>query len=239
MKGFAGFPAGAMKFTPLPNLFFTALLPQINNLSELKVTLHIFWALYQKKGFPRCVTLSELVRDNTLLSGLRLDGRPPEEVLRDGLELAVLRGTLLHLASEIGGVAEDLYFLNTAHGREVIKKLRSGEIDLGQIVLEEGIGSPSIREERPNIFVLYEQNIGLLTPLIAEELMEAEKQYAQSWIEDAFKQAVEYNKRNWRYVRRILERWAQEGRDDETGGRRSKRNITTEGYGRHKYRQKG
>ena len=82
---------------------------------------------------------------------------------------------------------------------------------------------PNIKEEKPNIFALYEQNIGLLTPMIAEELKEAEKLYPVSWIEEAFKEAVSLNKRNWRYISRILERWASEGKDSGEFRRDSKR----------------
>lgn len=215
MRTFAGFPAGALKSTPLPNLLFSDLLPQIQSLAELKVTLHVFWLLYHKKGFPRCVTLRELLGDGTLLLGLKGSGRPPEESLREGLALAVARGSLLHLTAELKGIVEELYFLNSAQGRDVVAKLRSAEIDLGQVVLGGG-EPPSIIPEQPNVFTLYEQNIGLLTPLIAEELSEAEKLYPASWMEDAFRQAVRYNRRNWHYVRRILERWAVEGKGDET-----------------------
>ena len=66
---------------------------------------------------------------------------------------------------------------------------------------------------RPNVFVLYEQNIGMLTPMIAEELRDAEKHYPEDWIPEAFREAVELNKRSWRYVLRILERWRAEGKD--------------------------
>jgi DnaD/phage-associated family protein len=79
------------------------------------------------------------------------------------------------------------------------------------------MGAPvQLQAQRPNIFVLYEQNIGPLTPLLAEELMKAEDTYPVSWIEDAFREAVELNKRSWRYIQRILERWAAEGKTDET-----------------------
>jgi DnaD/phage-associated family protein len=78
------------------------------------------------------------------------------------------------------------------------------------------MGAPvQLQAQRPNIFVLYEQNIGPLTPLLAEELMEAEDTYPLPWIEDAFREAVELNKRSWRYIQRILERWAAEGKTDE------------------------
>ena len=50
MHGFAGFPAGKMSTIPLPTLFFTELLPLIDNLGELKVTLHLFWAIGRKQG---------------------------------------------------------------------------------------------------------------------------------------------------------------------------------------------
>ncbi len=76
--------------------------------------------------------------------------------------------------------------------------------------------------QRPNIYVLYEQNIGPLTPLLADELKEAEDSYPAAWIEDAFRESVELNKRSWRYIQRILERWATEGKGDETARQRRK-----------------
>jgi DnaD/phage-associated family protein len=220
MRRFAGFPAGSMKFTAMPNLFFSAVLPQIEDLAELKVTLHIFWILHQKKGFPRYVTLQELAADGTLIAGLKKAGYSAEGAIAEALRLAVARGTLLHLAIEAKeGKDEihDVYFLNTAKGREVVRKLRDGEIAIGQIVRSsfDVSSPPKAPVERPNIFTLYEQNVGLLTPIIADELEEAERLYPSEWIEDAFRLAAGYNKRSWRYIRRILERWAIEGKSDE------------------------
>ena len=68
--------------------------------------------------------------------------------------------------------------------------------------------------------MLYEQNIGMLTPMIADELRDAERHYPAEWIADAFREAVELNKRSWRYVVRILERWRVEGRKDSGRERR-------------------
>ena len=67
---------------------------------------------------------------------------------------------------------------------------------------------------RPDIFVLYEQNIGLLTPPIADELRQAEQTYPAGWIEEAFREAVALNKRSWRYIHAILERWRTQGRGE-------------------------
>ena len=122
------------------------------------------------------------------------------------------RGALLHMTVQRGAVAEEWYMINSANGREVLEKLRGGELDLLADLGED----VQLQSERPPIFVLYEQNIGLLTPMIAEELRDAEKTYPADWIADAFREAVELNKRSWRYVLRILERWRHEGRGSGT-----------------------
>ena len=83
--------------------------------------------------------------------------------------------------------------------------------------------SPTWSGPRPTIFELYEQNIGLLQPVLAEELAAAERDYPEEWIADAFRLAAEQNARSWRYIRAILERWAHEGKDDGEPGRNSGR----------------
>jgi DNA replication protein len=250
MKGFSGFPAGKVHFTPLPNLFFSKLLPAIDDLAELKVTLHIFWLLHQKKGHLRYVSRRELEVDGVLLGGLRGMGQEPEECLGQALERAVARGTLLHVTAlqqgpstlrqdsgqallragsgqaQQGDERDDWYFMNTDAGRKAVEKIRRGELE------PEAAMSPSevrLEVEQPNIFVLYEQNIGLLTPLIAEELRDAEKTYPADWIEEAFRIAVERNARHWRYVCSILERWAEKGKDSG-GEKRERRWYTEEEY---------
>jgi DnaD/phage-associated family protein len=74
-----------------------------------------------------------------------------------------------------------------------------------------------IYSEHPNIFQLYEANIGPLTPILADALRDAEKSYPADWIEDAFRIAVERNKRNWHYIEAILHRWQEGGLDDQKG----------------------
>jgi DnaD/phage-associated family protein len=240
---FAGFPSGKNPYVPVPEVFFTKLLPEIEDSAELKVTLHLFWLLAQKQGNPRCASERELRADRTLLHSLhrRGDPRPPEERLRQGLEQAVARGTLLRiylrLMSEGKDEAEILgwYFFNTARSRKVVEELQGGEMIPVRLLKVEGertihekhntvaVGGYStikgneakniqIEVERPNIFVLYEQNIGLLSPLIAEELKDAADQYPAEWIEAAFREAVQQNKRKWSYIRAILRRWETEGR---------------------------
>ena len=77
-----------------------------------------------------------------------------------------------------------------------------------------------LEKERPNIFLLYEQNIGMITPMLADKLRRAERDYPDSWLRDAFDTAVTNNKRNWAYIQRILENWAKHGKDASPATRR-------------------
>ena len=48
--GFIGFPDVKMKPTIIPDVFFTELLPLVDDLAELKLTLHCFWLLNEQEG---------------------------------------------------------------------------------------------------------------------------------------------------------------------------------------------
>ncbi len=219
MKEFTGFPA-KMKFTAIPNSFFSALLPQISDIAELKTTLHIFQIIYQKRGYPRFTTYKELLASKSLMSSLA-GTSPPDQILRHALEMATSRGTILHLSLDRDGTPEDIYFLNTESDRQALAKIQNGELVLGGLKAKEQPYTPT--EAPPDIFTLYEQNIGMLTPLIADELRDIEKLYPDSWIRDAVKEAVLHNKRNIKYIAKILERWSAEGKGDGTYQRDSKK----------------
>jgi len=213
MQEFTGFPA-RMQFTPVPNLFFSRLLPQISDMAELKTTLHILETLYHKRGYPRFVTYRELLANKSLMSSLGQITKPADELLHNALEMATKRGTILHITLDKDGKGEDIYFLNTESDKQVIAKIQSGELHLPGLKAEK---QTYIETEEPSdIYTLYEQNIGMLTPMIAEELREAENLYPETWIRDAIKEAVNQSKRKWSYIAAILERWATEGKDDGT-----------------------
>jgi DnaD/phage-associated family protein len=210
-KPFEGFPAGARAIA-IPNLFFAALLPRIEDPAELVVTVYFFFAQARKKGQPRFLTHAELAADDSLAAAL---GSLAEGGLRRGLSAAVQRGTLLRLAVEQDGHGEELYFLNTSGGRRAVAAIKAGRLELGHLAPEAGAG----REPLPTIFALYEENIGTIGPLIADELKDAEARYPQEWIEAAFREAVSLNKRSWSYIAAILRRWEAEGPDYEKAGR--------------------
>lgn len=213
MEQFKGFPAKS-QFTAVPNAFFSTLLPQISDIAELKTTLHIFQTLYQKRGYPRFTSYRELLANQSLMSSLKEAKGTPEKALHNALEAAVKRGTILHLVLDKDDVTEDIYLLNTESDRQTMAKIQAGELKLSGLKLKE----PALidAEEPPDIFSLYEQNIGMLTPIIAEELRDALQLYPESWIRDAIKEAVNQNIRKKSYILAILERWNTEGRGDGT-----------------------
>ena len=213
MATFKGFPAGDVRYTPLPSQFFSELLPAIGDLAEMKVTLHVLWLLHEQKGYPRYVSGNQLRGDPTLLRGLEKLDETASAALEHGLEKAVARGTLLRLTTWRGHGAETTtdawYFLNDAEGRRAFREVREGTLQLDVHVVPP-TASPT---ERPTIYDLYERHIGLLSPIIAQELTDAAETYPARWIEEAFEIAVRMGVRRWRYVQAILERWMREGKD--------------------------
>jgi DnaD/phage-associated family protein len=214
MKAFTGFPSGKVRITPLPATFFTELLPAIDNLGELKVTLYAFWHLDQQEGNFRFLRRSELAADADLMAGLARTTETAQSALDDALERTVLRGTLLKATVDYADQAELLYFLNSARGRAAVQALAKGDWK------PDFDNRPplALNLERPNIYRLYEEHIGPLTPMIAENLRDAEATYPMEWVEDALRIAVENNVRRWRYVEAILRSWQEEGRDDANRG---------------------
>jgi DnaD/phage-associated family protein len=192
----------------LPESFFTQAVPEIQDLAELKVVLCVAYFITRKPDYPHSdisgVTYQELKSE----SG-RLLADLSEHMLRQALNSATEHGVLSHSSLNINGVLEEVYSLTALMNR-------------------------GYQPSTVNVFTLYEQNIGIITPMIAEELKEAEKLYPSQWIEEAFKEAVMLNKRSWRYIARILERWASEGKDSGKHRRYIKK-IDPDKYIRGKY----
>ena len=216
---FDGFPRN-VRATAVPDPFFNSLLEEVEDLAELKVALRLIWLLGQKRGQARYVSEQELLADATLVRSLQGAGGDPEGRIRHGLALGVTRGTLLrHAASD--APEKRYYLLNTEENRRRLASRAPG--------LQPGNFSPADPAATPppdrgvttevNIYDLYENNIGTFGPLIAQQLTEAEDRYPANWIEEAFKTAVNENKRSWSYIAGILRRWAAEGRGHQSGTR--------------------
>jgi len=207
---FAGF-TGKTLYTPVPNPVFGPILEQIQDLSELKVTLRGLWLFHRKRGALRSVSLDEFLADHSLIKGLKSKGEESsEEAIRQGLRLAVTRGTFLTHQLEGTGT---IFLLNTDADQRALARLAAGEAVEAALDMDDEPATDQPEAEKRNIFALYEDSIGSLSPLLAEELKEAEGRYPEPWLREAFGIAVAENKRSWRYVSGILRRWTAEGRE--------------------------
>lgn len=193
MSQFTGFTSSET-FTPVPDSFFR-LLNDITDADELKVTLYVLWRIEHAEGHLRCLSRGEILEDSGFMSRLTA------AEVDSGLEKALRRGTLLKVESESGG----LWMLNSPRGRAAAEALRTSPGG------ESARIPPPIPLPRPNIFKLYEENIGPLTPLMADTLKEAEQEFPAEWLAKAFRIAVERKVRNWKYIAAILRRWKEEG----------------------------
>ena len=188
MSKFKGFTESET-FSVIPDTFFHQLLKQIEDVAELKVTLYLIWRIEHMDGPFRALSKMDF---NVKDLGLAADE------ITSGLEKAVTRGSLLKIQKETA-----VYFLlNSPRGRAGFDAIKNGRWDP-----RAEVSVPPV--ERPNVFQLYEENIGPLTPLIADMLKEAEELYREEWFEEAFTIAAKNNKRNWKYVEAILKRWKE------------------------------
>ena len=195
MEKFKGF-TDSETFTQLPDGFFHQLLKDIKDSDELKVTLYFLWCVEHMDGPFRAMCETDFdVKD----LGLSV------EETKSGLEKAVKRGSILKSTHE----ADVFYFLNSPRGRAAAEAFSKGQWRESARILS----APPM--ERPNVFKLYEENIGALTPLIADALKDAEETYQAEWISEAIELAVKNNKRNWKYCEAILKRWKEEGRAEK------------------------
>lgn len=203
---FTGFSTD--RLVALPPELFSDVLPAISLPSELKVTLHVFYRLSRQQGNPRRVSWDELSTDQLLRRSLEAIAglRPADELLAEGLAAAVRRTTLIHLPLPADGRMVSWYLANTAFNQAWARQAGLA----GQALAPNQ--SPVV--QRPTLIELYEQNIGLITPLLLEELREAEERFPVEWIAAAIREAVRSNVRSWRYIRKVLERWAVNGRQD-------------------------
>ena len=196
MKTFPGF-TDSETFTQVPDSFFRSLLAEIEDADELRVTLYVLWRLSHMEGRFRSLCRSEMVEDAAFLAGVGEAG------LDSGLEKAVRRGSLLKVENAEGG----FYFVNSPRGRAAAEAMQKGD---WRAAARKGPSAPP--PERPNVFKLYEENIGALTPMIADALKDAEELYSDEWVAEVIEIAVKNNKRNWKYCEAILKRWKEEGK---------------------------
>jgi DNA replication protein len=209
---FKGF-SDSESFTQLPDAFFQTLLAEIDDRAELKVILFFLWQVEHMEGPYRALRQADFKEDALGLSS---------DEAAYGLKKAAQRGIILKVEHE----AEAIYFLNSPHGRAAAEAFANA----GQREAVKVNTTPVV--ERPNVFQLYEESFGPLTPMIADMLKDAEQTYSQEWVAEALEIAVRKNIRNWKYVEAILKRWKEQGKherkDRQDSGKGSERYTQSE-----------
>lgn len=146
-----------------------------------------------------------------------------------------------HIAGKISGVirntrstdvqqmfntrsTDDEHTLNTSSthvkgGKKMLDKAkneqplntRSTSVELGKEIDNSKLKNIEEINKEENIYKIYESNIGILTPFIAEELKDIETHYPKGWFGEAVKEACNHNARSLRYITAILENWKVRG----------------------------
>lgn len=202
-KKFVGFLDGEAESIIFPKSFLDTLIPTITDLDELKFILAYFWLLSKQKEFFLPIPSDVFLGSEQILSIFDNDAQRVEHALR----LCIKDNVFIEIKNSDD--QKTIYLLNSPRGRATYEAYQSGSVKFEALLL----GQIARLEERPNIFKLYEENIGPLTPMIADILKQDEEEYSSQWILEAIEIAVKKNVRNWKYVHAILESWQKEGRN--------------------------
>lgn len=177
-------------------------LPEITNIVELKLLLYFFSRTNTPIDTATAISWPALVRDHQWSRNFSA------EELTEGLDSAVAHGFLLELVTG----NEKMYWLNSTSGK--ISKSNE-EADA------------TANTEIGELFIAYEENIGPITPIIADAVIHASDEYSKAWIDEAIGIAVKMNKRNWKYIEAILKRWKEEGHGTIPDRRDTEKNDPT------------
>ncbi len=194
----------------VPREVFDRLL-QTQDLAELKAILAVFRLSGRASGRPvpvASVLGPELAR--TIAGPLNPEGAQLRA--QRAIDRAVTNGALLRISVESQTGREAFVVPCTEEGRSLVDRLRAADPSAaGEVGLS---SSADVSVYRPNVFAFYEQHLGPLTPLVADQLRDAERSYPRLWIEEAIIAAADSNTRSWRYIETILTRWEATGAPD-------------------------
>ena len=198
------------KMIPFPVQLFTEILPRLHNESQLRATLYTWYAIMSKGSGQRYVYLSQLLTDPVLLSWFtHLGGK---NGIQRGLDQSCREGIFLQLQ-----IGEDDKILapNDESGARLITDMKSESVTHHN---QSRDSSPETNYERTvvsNVVEKYENEIGMLTPVIADMIAIGEQMYPTTWIREALDIAAQSNARSWKYVAAILARWKNEGKNND------------------------
>ena len=201
----------------VPNAVLGRVLASINDADVIKIILRAVWLLERQRGYPRYISAEDLHRDRVLV-GI-FDGS--DEIDR-GLQAALEHGVLVEIS--IGGQVR--LMLNTESAKRATLEpslVQNVGNAVGEIE-DNGWDEPARVPSVADAFQAYEENIGSLSPMIRESILNSLEDFTDEDITQAIRIAVENESRSWSFVAGVLRRWARDGiPHDRTAGAGSER----------------
>ncbi len=202
--------------TRVPNAVLGRVLSSIGDADEIKLILRAIWLLEHQRGYPRYITRDELRRDRVLSVALP-DQSDFDRILKSAtdrgvfVEVSINNNVCLMFNTEAARRAS----LNTSRMTDNLNKD------------DDSWETPAASTGPADAFRAYEENIGILSPMIRQSILAALEDFTDEDITHAVRIAVENESRSWSFVAGVLRRWARDGipheRTDGTAGGGSKR----------------
>lgn len=217
---------------PFSDHFLSDVLPRLNDADLIKVMFFIQFRCDRQEGENHYLFIRQILESTTLQHWL--GGTNIEERIKQSLKNA-LNNRLVLSGNHPSIPNATLIFPTDEAGQASLQRLIKG---LWQPTPTDHMPETQTKPQK-NIYQLYEENIGPLTPLLSEDLTAAQEEFPAQWIEEAFHIAVKNNARSWRYIDAVLKSWQKEGknvqsrRDSETLESRRNKSSEFDDYVQH------
>ena len=202
-------PPRSIKGFPLPDDFATTRVPNallgrvlstVDDPDEIKLILRAIWLLEHQRGYPRYITRDDLRRDRVL--SVAITDQPDFD---RSLNSAIEHGVFVE-ATINGNIC---LMFNTESARRASIEVSSTTDNLKKD--DNGWEAPAASTGSADAFRAYEENIGILSPMIRQSILAALEDFTDEDITHAIRIAVENESRSWSFVAGVLRRWARDG----------------------------
>ena len=210
--------------TRIPNAVLSRALTTIEDADEIKLVLRALWLLEHQRGYPRYITHDDLRRDRVLSVAIA-DQADFDRILKSAIE----RGIFIQVS-----INNNICLMfNTESARRAMINVPTTNPTIDNILNKDNNSwdTPAANAGTADAFRAYEENIGILSPMIRQSILAALEDFTDEDITHAVRIAVENESRSWSYVSGILRRWTNEGipseqRSEQLQGRPDERDVS-------------
>ena len=188
--------------TRVPNTVLGRVLSSINDADEIKLILRAVWLLEHQRGYPRYITIDDLRRDRVLSVTL-----PDQSDFDRILKSAIKHGVFVEVS--INNNAR-LMFNTASAQRASVDNSATPEVSNNDSDVN-GWDTPAASTRHADAFQAYEENIGILSPMIRQNILSALEDFTDEDITHAIRIAIENESRSWAFVAGVLRRWTRDG----------------------------